>query len=161
MKQLQGFTLVELMVTIVIAGILITVGVPSLISMYEGFRGNSNIDKINNILKFARNQAMSYGTTVNVCPYASPTSCSTTTDWSNGIRVFVTSNGADVELRSIDSFGTNDKAKGPSGIISFNSEGLSSNAIVIYCPSNKTQNSKSVNITSSGLISYGAEGLSC
>jgi type IV fimbrial biogenesis protein FimU len=159
---LQGFTLVELMVTIVIAGILLTVGVPSLVSMYEGFRANSNVEKIHNILVFARNQAVSYGATVNVCPFASATSCGTTTNWSGGIRVFITdTSGTDRELRVIDSFNSNDRIKGSTGTITFTAEGLSSSGIIIYCPGGKATDSRSVNVSTSGLVSYGAEGSSC
>jgi type IV fimbrial biogenesis protein FimU len=159
---LQGFTLVELMVTIVIAGILLTIGVPSLVTMYEGYRANSNVEKIHNILVFARNQAVSYGATVNVCPFASATSCGTTTNWSGGIRVFITdTSNTDRELRAIDSFNINDRIKGSSATITFSAEGLSSSGTIIYCPGGKATDSRSVNVSTSGLVSYGAEGSSC
>ncbi|GIU47903.1 GspH/FimT family pseudopilin [Shewanella algidipiscicola] len=158
---LQGFTLVELMVTIVIAGILLTIGAPSLISVYEGVRANNNIEKIHNIMAFARNQAISYGTRVNVCPFASATSCGATTDWSGGIRVFINANGTETELRAIDGFNSQDAIKGPSGNITFSSEGLSSGGTIIYCPDGKADSSQSINISSSGLISYGSTGITC
>ena len=158
----QGFTLVELMVTIAVAAILLTIGVPSLVSMYEGFRANSNVEKIHNVMAFARNQAISYGATVNVCPFASATSCGTSTNWKGGIRVFITdAGGTDKELRAIDSFHNNDKVKGPSGTITFSPEGLSSGGTLIYCPGGKTAESQSVDISTSGKVSYGADGSSC
>lgn len=157
----QGFTLVELMVTIVIAGILLTIGVPSLISVYEDVRASNNIEKIHNVMAFARNQAISYGTTVNVCPFASATSCGTTTDWSGGVRVFINANGADTELRAIDSFNSQDAITGPNGNITFSSEGLSSGGTIIYCPNGNAASSQSIDISSSGLVSYGATGISC
>lgn len=67
LNKLFGFTLVELMVTIAVAAILLTIGVPSLISVYEGVRVNNNIAKIHDIMVFARNQAVSYGATIKVC----------------------------------------------------------------------------------------------
>ncbi|QYK00595.1 GspH/FimT family pseudopilin [Shewanella psychrotolerans] len=157
----QGFTLVELMVTIAVAAILLTIGVPSLVSMYEGFRTNSNVEKIHNVMAFARNQAISYGATVNVCPFASVSTCGTSADWSGGIRVYINSAGTDKELRAIDSFHSNDKVKGPSGTITFSPEGLSSGGTLIYCPGGKTAESQSVDITTSGKISYGNDGNSC
>lgn len=161
----QGFTLVELMVTIAVAAILLTIGVPSLVSMYEGFRTNSNIEKIHNVMAFARNQAISYGATVNVCPFASTSTCGT--DWSNGIRVYINSNN---ELKIIDSFNGNDKVNGPGKIsgtnpngahITFSPEGLSSGGTIIYCPAGKASNSKSISVSTSGKVSYGADGSSC
>ena len=65
-KKMAGFTLIELMITIAVAAILLTIGIPSLVSLYESMRVNNNITKIHDIMAFARNQAISYGTTVNV-----------------------------------------------------------------------------------------------
>ncbi|ABZ75710.1 methylation site containing protein [Shewanella halifaxensis HAW-EB4] len=162
LNKKQGFTLVELMITIVVAGILLSIAVPSLVSMYEQTRVNSNVEKIHNILAFARNQAVSYGSRVNVCSLASQTSCGSTTDWQKGIRVYLTdAGGTNKELRAIDGFNTNDKVKGPAALITFSSEGLSSGGDIIYCPNGKATNSKSVKVSASGLVSYGAEGNSC
>ncbi|MCG9695996.1 GspH/FimT family pseudopilin [Shewanella sp. Isolate11] len=156
-----GFTLVELMVTIAVAAILLAIGVPSLTSIYESVRVNNNIEKINNILAFARNQAISYGATVNVCAYASATSCGT--NWGNGIRVFITdADGADHELRAIDGFNSNDAVKGPTATLTFSSEGLSpSNGSFIYCPRGNSSGSKSVTVSSSGLITYDTDNQGC
>ncbi|RTR34620.1 GspH/FimT family pseudopilin [Shewanella atlantica] len=156
----KGFTLIEVMVTIAVAAILLGIGVPSLVSVYESVRVNNNIEKINNIFLFARNQAISYGTTVNVCAFASATSCGT--DWGNGIRVYITrADSSEKELRVIDNFNPNDKLKGPSSAFTFSPDGLSSSADLIYCPGGKSNNSKSVTVSNSGLISYGEDGKSC
>lgn len=156
----KGFTLIEVMVTIAVAAILLGIGVPSLISVYEGVRVNNNIEKINNIFLFARNQAISYGTRVNVCAFASATSCGT--DWGNGIRVYITrADSSEKELRVIDNFNPNDKLKGSSSTFSFSPEGLSTGANIIYCPGGKSSLSKSVSVSVSGLVSYGEDGKSC
>ncbi|MCL1141475.1 GspH/FimT family pseudopilin [Shewanella gaetbuli] len=164
LKNRKGFTLVEIMVTITVASILLVIGVPSLVSIYEGVRANSNVDKIHNIVTFSRSQAISYGSTVNICPYGTATSCGT--DWGKGIRVYLNSNDV---LRVIDSFNSSDKVTGPAKIsgnangahITFSPEGLSSGGDIIYCPDGKTAQSKSVSITSSGKVSYGDDGKAC
>jgi type IV fimbrial biogenesis protein FimU len=163
LKIRNGFTLVELMVTIAVAAILLTIGVPSLVSVYEGVRVNNNVEKIHNIVAFARNQAISYGATVNVCPFASETSCGSTTDWSNGIRVYINNADGDHELRVIDSFHSQDVVKGSASMLSFTAEGMvnGGSGNIIYCPGGKNADSKSVNVSSSGLISYGTDALSC
>ncbi|MCE9678016.1 GspH/FimT family pseudopilin [Shewanella sp. AS1] len=159
--KIKGFTLVELMVTIAVAAILLAIGVPSLTSVYESIRVNNNIEKINNILAFARNQAISYGATVNVCAYASATSCGA--DWGKGIRVYIRdASNVDHELRAIDGFNGNDAVKGPAATLTFSSEGLSSaNDTFIYCPGGKASGSKSVTVSSSGLIAYDTDNQSC
>jgi len=157
-NKMAGFTLVELMVTIAVAAILLTIGVPSLVSLYEGMRVNNNITKIHDIMVFARNQAVSYGTTVNVCPFATATSCGTSTDWSKGIRVYI---GNDKELRAIDGFHSSDKIKGPADSLTFSPDGLSSGGIFNYCPEGKAAESKGVIVNVGGVISYGANGDNC
>jgi len=156
--KMAGFTLIELMVTITVAAILLTIGVPSLVSLYEGMRVNNNITKIHDIMVFARNQAVSYGTTVNVCPFATATSCGTSTDWSKGIRVYI---GTDKELRAIDGFHSSDKITGTVDSLTFSADGLSSGGTLIYCPGGKTAESKGVIVNVGGIISYGANGSSC
>ena len=161
-KNKKGFTLVELMVTIAVAAILLTIGVPSLTSVYEQVRVNNNVEKIHDLFAFARNQAVSYGATVNVCPFASATSCGTGTDWSGGIRVYITdANDVDHELRAIDSFNGQDKVKASATTMTFSPDGLSSGGSVTYCPSGKATNSQSVQVSTSGLVSYGNNGNSC
>lgn len=158
----QGFTLVELMITVVVAGILLAIAVPSLTSMYEQTRVNSNVEKIHNILVFARNQAVSYGTRVNVCSFASQTACGTSAQWQKGIRVYLTdAGGMDKELRAVEGFNTSDQVKGSTSLITFSSEGLSSGGEITYCPNGKATNSQSVKVSASGLVSYGATGNSC
>lgn len=157
-KKMSGFTLIELMVTITVAAILLTLGIPSLVSLYEGMRVNNNITKIHDIMVFARNQAISYGATVNVCPYASATSCGTSTDWSKGIRVYIET---DKELRAIDGFHSSDKITGSVDSLTFTSDGLSSAGTLIYCPGGKSEGSKGVIVNVGGIISYGVNGSSC
>lgn len=158
-KKMAGFTLIELMITIAVAAILLTIGIPSLVSLYESMRVNNNITKIHDIMAFARNQAVSYGTTVNVCPFATATSCGTGKDWSKGIRVYIATGNK--ELRVIDGFHTNDKVKGPADSLTFSPDGLSSGGIFNYCPEGKAAESKGVIVNVGGVISYGANGDSC
>lgn len=157
-NKMAAFTLVELMITIAVAAILLTIGVPSLQSMYEAMRTNNNITKIHDIMVFARNQAVSYGTTVNVCPFATPTSCGTSTDWSKGIRVYIE---AGKELRAIDDFHSSDKIEGTVDSLTFTADGLSSGGTLIYCPNGKPTESKGVIVNVGGIVSYGANGSSC
>lgn len=60
-------------------------------SMYEATRSANEIQKINDLFAFARNQAVNYGATVTVCPYAA-TPCGN--DWSKGFSVYIENSGA-------------------------------------------------------------------
>ena len=65
MKRFEnGFTIIEIMVVVTIALVLIVIGMPSMNSMYEGFRAKSSINIIEDSFILARNQAINYGTRV-------------------------------------------------------------------------------------------------
>ncbi|GGB60175.1 GspH/FimT family pseudopilin [Shewanella inventionis] len=173
MKNLQpGFTLVEVMVTVVIAAILITVAVPSLNSLYEGIRARSAISTIESSLVFARSQAVSYGSRVSVCPMTS-TSCGT--DWTQGFSVFIdngtigaidTTNGiTDTVLRKVDAFHSNDIIKSDLSRYSFNPDGMATNGLsgtFRYCPgAADSSSSEAVSINSSGRMSKVTTTVTC
>lgn len=93
MKRTKGFTLLELMITVGVAAILLSVGVPS-------FRGvimdNRMVRDSNHFLasiNLARSAAVRFQRDATICTTADisvavPT-CSAATDWSNGWIVWV------------------------------------------------------------------------
>ncbi|AZG35314.1 MULTISPECIES: GspH/FimT family pseudopilin [Shewanella] len=173
MKKIQsGFTLIELMVTITVAAILLAIGVPSLTSLYEGIRARSVISTIESSFVFARSQAVSYGSRVSICPMTT-TSCGS--DWTKGFSVFIdngtlgsmdTTNGiADVVLRKVDAFNSNDFIKSDLSRYSFNPDGMGTNggsSVFRYCPGKVTSSSsEALNINSSGRISKVTTTVAC
>lgn len=86
-----GFTLIELIITLAIAGILLAVAVPNFISFVQNSRLTSQANDLVTALNYARSEAIKRGVRVTVCSRASDTSCAAAgvTDWSNGWLVFV------------------------------------------------------------------------
>lgn len=97
-----GLTLVELIVTLAVAAILLTLAVPA----YENFTANNRLtSEANRLLgdiQMARSEAVKRGRPVNICrssraatckdTFASPCTCHTGTaayDWSKGWLVYV------------------------------------------------------------------------
>ncbi|QDE30458.1 MULTISPECIES: GspH/FimT family pseudopilin [Shewanella] len=173
MKKIQlGFTLVEMMVTVVVAGILIAVAAPSMNSLYEGMRAKSTISTIESSFIFARSQAVSYGGRVSVCPL-STTSCGT--DWTQGFSVFIdngtlgtmdTTDGiADIILRKVDAFNSNDFIKSDLAIYSFTPDGMVINGnsgTFRYCPGDTdSSSSEAISISASGRISNVTTAINC
>ncbi|MGS0673556.1 GspH/FimT family pseudopilin [Shewanella sp. 0m-4] len=175
-NTIKAFTLVELMVTLAVATILISIAVPSFTAMYEASRSDSSIRNIQQSLTVARSHAISYGAIVTVCPL-SGTSCGT--NWQGGYSIFIdngtigtidSTNGVkDQVIREVDAFNSNDFVSYNLSSISFNPEGMltgiSSGGTrqIIYCPSSKSnENAKAVDIMSSGkLRTSSATGLTC
>lgn len=82
----KGFTLLELMVAIVIAGILITIGIQSMSTFTVKMRVDNEISDLNRIILVARNHAATNGQNVTVCPL---TSNSCTSNSHNEVSAFI------------------------------------------------------------------------
>ena len=95
-SAVKGFTLIELMMTLSIAAILLTVAVPSYITFTQNSRITAQTNKVITAVSLARGEASKRGTRVVLCRsnevgQADP-DCSgnsgTAKDWSNGWLVF-------------------------------------------------------------------------
>lgn len=88
-----GFTLLELMVTLTIAALLLTAGVPSLQQFTQRQHMKAAVGSLHNDLLLARSEAVVRNLEVVVCPGAPPGGCTDDSDWSRGWIVFGDENG--------------------------------------------------------------------
>ncbi len=79
--QAKGFTLVELLVSIVVATILVTVGLPSFASLFESTRLSTESNNLIMSMHLARSEAVKRGFEVSVTPEDS------SVGWSSGFKV--------------------------------------------------------------------------
>lgn len=77
-----GFTLVELLVTVAITGVLLAVGVPAMTSFLADQAAAANADEFVEALRFARAEAIKRGGAVSMCASTDLATCSD--DWKAG-----------------------------------------------------------------------------
>lgn len=95
MKKERGFTIIELMVTVVIAGILMGLAVPAFNTTIRANRMATQANLLIGSLNIARSEAVKAGRTATVCVSSDPNkvTCTGETDWAVGWLVWVDDNG--------------------------------------------------------------------
>jgi type IV fimbrial biogenesis protein FimT len=86
----SGFSLVELMVTLSVAGILAAIAMPNLRSYVQNVRRDSVVDTLVAALHYTRNQALNLDQTASLCAGTSAvaaTVCPTGGSWNTGWEV--------------------------------------------------------------------------
>lgn len=90
MRRHGGFTLIELMVTLAMAAIVLTVGVPSFRDMVKKNEMAGATNRFVGALKLARSEAIKRGVPVSICKSNDGATCTGAgTNWEDGWIVFV------------------------------------------------------------------------
>lgn len=85
----QGFTLIELMVTVTIAAILLVVAVPSFSEMSNKRALVAQLTNIGGALRFARNEAVTRSVNIVACASSDGLTCTASNNWEGGWIVFI------------------------------------------------------------------------
>jgi len=103
-KQQSGFTLIEMLITLVIASILIGISVPSFRVLMHNHRAVTLSSSFVSALNFARSEAIKRSEPVSMCAAsdATLTSCGVAADWVNGWIVFADPNADGVIAATTD-----------------------------------------------------------
>lgn len=158
----QGVTLLEVVITLAILGIVTAISLPNLGPMLESDRADNFIDEFSRTIKYARAKATSTDEFVVVCPIADPESggaCSS--DWKNlPIIAFVdkaqdlnfnTTNDQLIRVMSLPN--SNDKVSQEKGTtaITIDSQGrVNQEHQFVICPNGKNENTSALQISVSG-----------
>ncbi|WP_299802204.1 GspH/FimT family pseudopilin [uncultured Shewanella sp.] len=160
LNRTAGFTLIELMVTLVVATTLIVIAIPSFKSFYAHARADSSIRKIQQSIQLARNHAVAYGSRVTVCPV---TGLDCSENWHNNITVFSDSgqpnliDGNDQVIYQIGPFNSKDYVGYNRAAIRFLPDGLASgtNGTLSYCPDTINHSeSRAIIVSQSGRVRF-------
>lgn len=123
---MRGFTIVELMLTILIMAILLAAGIPSFTSMIRTMRiKNASFDVYSSMMA-ARSEAISRNSTVTITPLSG------TTNWAAGWNIVATTASGNVTVKSQSAL-PNITMSGPATVI-YNSSGRLDPATATTCP---------------------------
>jgi type IV fimbrial biogenesis protein FimT len=101
----QGFTLVELVVTVALVAVLATLAFPSYSAFVQQWRRDSATRELTSSLQLARSEAVRSSRPIVVCPSSDGETCANATEWRDGWLVFVDDGGGtqeDANNRALD-----------------------------------------------------------
>ncbi|MGH8548518.1 MAG: GspH/FimT family pseudopilin [Methylococcales bacterium] len=145
--QFTGFTLVELMITLLLAAIVLSYGVPLFRNLILNNRQAAHMNNILTSLMLARSEALKRHNRVTVCKSAATSSCSNAGGWEQGWIVFDDPNNPGVVdtgetvIRAYAGFVNDATLRGSAGIrnsLTYELTGftaLAANEKLVYCDS--------------------------
>ena len=157
-KHESAFTLIELMITIAVAAVVLTLGVPSFSSVIERNQLSAYTNQLVSSLHFARSEAVRRNQPIKVCHSNNATDCNGT-GYENGWIIFVDDDddgslGSTEELIRVNeglpanyTFNVN----GNLDEFAFNSKGISTNqGRFVLCKNNTLSSSRAIFIGPAG-----------
>jgi len=158
LKNHRGFTLIELMITLAIVVILLTVGIPSFTEMIKSNRLTTEINELVTVLSFGRTEAIKRGVDVTVCKSNTGTSCAG--NWENGWIAFVDldDDGAvdagETILRVHTALAAGNTLTYPGNRISYSSQGFAVgfNGTFVLCDSRGASKGKGLVVSNTGRV---------
>lgn len=143
-----GFTLVELIVTVAILGIISAIAAPAFNSIIQSGKVSASADELLTIFQLARSEAVKRVRTIVVCPSADGVTCQAGTDWSAGAVMQIALPNGNFEVIQVRQFQADGiGANGPEKI-TFNSVGSAIQSAVTITITGGT--TKTVCLTAAG-----------
>jgi type IV fimbrial biogenesis protein FimT len=165
MKRVKGFTLIELMVTIAVLAILVTIAVPSFRNIIVSNSVSFDRDEFFSLVMFARSEAATRGTAVTICKSDDGSTCDNDLAWNDGWLAFHDADGdgekdsGDDPVRSLIALDAQVAVNhgGAANRITYGSRGLllRGQGLVTFSHSAGSQFNQTINIGITGRASKG------
>lgn len=178
--QVNGFSLIELMVTLALAAIVLSMGIPSFKSVIKNNRQTTLLNDFTSYFHYAKSEAVTRGIPVTLCPRNNAgTNCDHSASWDDGLIVFIDENGdgnldddGDTTLCETDE--DDDCALKIQGAIdndidittsstgvTINARGFTSTATFTFCDSRGSNEAKAKNLSKTARMNTSTSGLTC
>lgn len=143
-----GFTLVELLVTVAVIGILAVVAVPSMTAVINANRVATAAGELTATMQIARSEAVRRNARVSVCGNAACTS----TDWSEVVVVHSNPTAADPAVIRSTAAPDGVTATGPAAGVEFRPSGVIDGEVCV--PLGNSYSQQSVTVMLSGVANH-------
>lgn len=163
MNRQHGFTLIELMITLGIAAILLTVAVPGFNTTIKNNRLITHTNLLVSSISLARSEAVKHGRTATVCVSSDQATCTAETNWELGWMVWVdlnTNNQPDAgeERRFIQAFPQSTTLTSAVSRLNFTAQGAAANdatsgATLDLCDNRAGETGRQIGISATGRTS--------
>lgn len=171
-KQVRGFTLLELMVTVAIAGIVMAVTLPSLTQMVRVTRQKGVASDFFIDVMLARVEALKRARSVTICPTADDATCvGSASGWTNRRLIFVdqdsngTFSGSDVLIKVSESvkngITVTDASGTPSAWLRFRPVGVVVGGARTFDVAATSVSTRKVCVRATGQVSVSEPGAAC
>lgn len=146
----QGFSLIEVMISITVLAVVTAIALPSLGEFIVKLKVDNKVSELQRMLLTARNTAINTGLNVSVCPVnANRTDCTGAADWSGAIGII----SQNQVIKEVSPIRVNDKLQFAFDRITYNASGqLTANnaGTFSFCPHANEKYSRAVIISLSG-----------
>lgn len=156
----NGFSLVELMVTLSVVAILAIVGLPGMIDFIKNERLTTQINSLLVDLQHARSEALTRHEQVTVCASKDGATCSGG-DWEDGWIVMITATSEVLRIRD-ELEGDNTLSSSSGATITYDQRGFAPNVNATFsvCDDRGASYGKSISVSNTGRIRSGGN-VSC